>query len=292
MTGILIIYNSLNCQATNQDFMWKLFGIIVTSLCIIICTAVLVFILLYTYRRSEKYKKALKEELKNTDENGNPVKETEISRIYKHTTKTLTTKPKRSIRNMFRGPPTVAIPKPTMQMIPVSRPPMTFRNIVQRILPQKMYARSAESSQFLMSPNPTPIMMHPSPVAVTPQPIMTSQMMINRPQTFPKPQSQQLVMVQQHAQPQFSSPQVVMQNHVQPQFSSPQVVMQHPAPQQQAMSIFSAPNYVQPQQQGYTLVQAAAHPNLVSPNTIQIQPNNFQSHPLQTVTVPISYNQP
>ena len=277
MTGILIICNLLNCQATNQDFMWKLFGIIVTSLCSIICIAVLVFILLYTYRRSEKYKKALKDELKNTDENGNPVKETEISRIYKHTNKTLTTKPKRSIRNMFRGPPTVAIPKPTMQMVPVSRPPMTFRNIVQRILPQKMYARSADSSQFLMSPNPTPIMMHPSPVAVTPQPIMTSQMMINRPQTFPKPQSQQLVMVQQHAQPQFSSPQVVMQHH---------------APQQQTMPIFSSPNYVQPQQQGYTLVKAAAHPNLVSPNTIQIQPNNFQSHPLQTVAVPISYNQP
>lgn len=62
---------------------WKLFGIVVSSASILVTLVILIFVLAYSKTRHEKYKRALRIELDNTDENGNTVRLASLSRIYR-----------------------------------------------------------------------------------------------------------------------------------------------------------------------------------------------------------------
>lgn len=62
---------------------WKLFGIVVSSASILVTLVILIFVLAYSKVRHEKYKRALRLELDNTDENGNTIRLASLSRIYR-----------------------------------------------------------------------------------------------------------------------------------------------------------------------------------------------------------------
>lgn len=64
-------------------FEWKLFGIVVSSTAILVTLAIVVFVLVYSRSRHEKYKRALRVELDTTDENGHTVRMASLSRIYR-----------------------------------------------------------------------------------------------------------------------------------------------------------------------------------------------------------------
>lgn len=50
----LIVSVVLFITATNVNYLWKIFGMVTCSLCIVICIAALIFLLIYAYRRSKK----------------------------------------------------------------------------------------------------------------------------------------------------------------------------------------------------------------------------------------------
>jgi hypothetical protein len=175
------------------------------------------------------------------------------------------------------------IPKPTMQMVPVSRPAMSLRTVFQKIMPRRVINSSANSSQFLIAPNPTPIA-SPNIVQIAPQP---QQVIVQRPPSI-KPPSQQLVMVHQPQQP-------VVRQH-QPTQQVQQVLMQVPQSTQyvnnQQAPIMVGSNHLKQHTPSLNYVQMQ-NPNPVSHSgrSVILQANNINPMPFQTVTVPVSYRQ-
>jgi hypothetical protein len=172
--------------------------------------------------------------------------------------------------------------KPTMQMVPVSRPAMSLRTVFQKIMPRRAINNSANSSQFLVAPNPTPIA-SPNIVQIAPQP---QQYIVQRPPSI-KPPSSQLVMVHQPQQP------VVMKH--QPKQQVQQVLMQVPQSTQyvnQQAPIMVASNHLKQHTPSVNYVQMQ-NPNPVSHSgrSVILQANNINPMPFQTVTVPVSYQQ-
>ncbi|CAF1089138.1 unnamed protein product [Brachionus calyciflorus] len=69
---------------SESSFDWKIFGIVISSVAILVSLILLVFILVYSRIRQKKFKKALYEELNNTDSQGNPLKTATLEKMFKH----------------------------------------------------------------------------------------------------------------------------------------------------------------------------------------------------------------
>ena len=168
-------------------------------------------------------------------------------------------------------------------MVPVSKPQITFKSIIQKIIPHKIVTNSAQSTQFLMAPNPTPV--------VSPYP---QQVIVQRPPSI-KPQTQQLVMVQQPNMMAQAAPTPVQQMvmHQQPQ-QVQHVMMKAPQPtqqifmQSQQVPVIVGSNQLHQQSKGFIQV---ANSNPVSARSVVVQANSFQPQQYQTITMPVSYRQ-
>lgn len=155
-----------------------------------------------------------------------------------------------------------------MQMVPVRKPAMSLRTIFQKIMPQKVINTSANSSQFLIAPNPTPIA-SPNFIQVAAQP---KQVMVQRP---PSIQPQQLVMMNSPPPTQ----QIFMQHQPVPQ---PQKVVMNVQPSHQIG--FHVPQY--PTRSGVNYVHLQ-NPNPIGTNSgrsVILQANNINPIPFQNIS--------
>jgi hypothetical protein len=82
----------------------------------------LVILLIYTNIRYKKYKKALLEEIKHTDADGNPVKTTELDKIYKFSKPIKNAKPTNRQIKTYAPPPKVKSPAPSIRVQPIPLP--------------------------------------------------------------------------------------------------------------------------------------------------------------------------
>lgn len=69
---------------SGTDYEWKIFGSVLTGATFLFCVLALVFILVYTHYKYNKYKELLDQEIEGTDEEGNQVQVAGIKKIYKY----------------------------------------------------------------------------------------------------------------------------------------------------------------------------------------------------------------
>jgi hypothetical protein len=165
----------------------------------------LIALLIYTNFRYKKYKKALLEELKHTDAEGNPIKTTELDKIFKFSKPIKNVKPaNRAIK--YAPPPKPKTPMPVrVQPIPLPVQPKPtfvirqtpvpvqapvrrpiFANIVNKILPKKIAL--FQHRPVMQAPSRS-LAVSPTLVSISPNSIQTNsrQALIyqNQPQAIP-----------------------------------------------------------------------------------------------------------